>query len=110
MKSFLTLIAINFLLTNYTLSQWFWQNPLPTGNTLYSVDFVDSNNGWAVGAAGTIVKSTDGGINWIAQSSGTLMNLKGISFTDRDNGTVVLGEFPLPMKITELLLVGKEQF
>jgi hypothetical protein len=35
-------------------AQWFWQNPLPQGNTLFSTFFVNSNTGWAVGEAGTI--------------------------------------------------------
>ena len=37
-------------------AQWFWQNPLPQGNDLYSVDFIDSNFGWIVGYYGTILK------------------------------------------------------
>ena len=28
---------------------WFWQNPLPQGNTLNSVKFVNLSVGWAVG-------------------------------------------------------------
>ena len=28
---------------------WFWQNPLPQGNGLHAVDFVNSDIGWAVG-------------------------------------------------------------
>jgi hypothetical protein len=28
---------------------WFWQNPLPQGNTLNSVKFINLSVGWAVG-------------------------------------------------------------
>jgi len=42
-------------------AQWFWQNPLPQGNNLYSVDFIDSDLGWTVGSYGTILKTTNGG-------------------------------------------------
>ena len=30
--------------------QWVWQNPLPQGNTLQDFSFIDTNNGFAVGA------------------------------------------------------------
>ena len=40
--------------------QWVWQNPLPQGNTLQDFSFIDTNNGFAVGARGTILKTTDG--------------------------------------------------
>jgi hypothetical protein len=29
--------------------EWFWQNPLPQGNTLFGVSFVDASTGTAVG-------------------------------------------------------------
>src|SRR5687767_7089653 len=41
-----------------------------TAADLYSVYFSDSVHGWAVGAAGTIIYSSDGGNNWSAQTSG----------------------------------------
>ena len=44
--------------------QWVWQNRLPQGNTLQGFSLVDANNGFAVGARGTILKTTDGGHNW----------------------------------------------
>ena len=40
---------------------WFWQNPLPQGNDLSSVHFVDEYVGWAIGKFGTIIRTTDGG-------------------------------------------------
>ena len=39
-------------------AQWYWQNPLPCGNSLNDVCFVDANIGIAVGDLGTIVKTT----------------------------------------------------
>lgn len=38
-----------------------------TTNTLYSVYFVDANTGWVVGDVATILKTTNGGGNWVAQ-------------------------------------------
>ena len=73
MKSVITLTALTLLLTQMSFSQWFWQNPLPQGNALLKVKFVSSNVGWAVGATGTILKTTDEGINWLIQTSGTTL-------------------------------------
>jgi hypothetical protein len=33
-------------------SAWKWQNPLPQGNTLNSISFIDSQYGWAVAESG----------------------------------------------------------
>lgn len=41
--------------------EWFWQNPLPTGNQLLSVSFVDENTGTVVGLHGTILRTTNCG-------------------------------------------------
>ena len=60
MKSILTTFVIAALsLTQVCLAQWFWQNPLPQGNDLYSVSFIDSNTGWIAGIKGTIYKTTE---------------------------------------------------
>lgn len=37
---------------------WFWQNPLPQGNTLSGVSFVDATTGTAVGRGGTVLRTT----------------------------------------------------
>ena len=68
---------------------WYWQNPLPQGNHLSGVSFTDANTGTAVGGNGAILRTTDGGITWVSQTSGTTENLNGVSFTDANTGTVV---------------------
>src|SRR5260370_5292460 len=68
---------------------WFWQNPLPQGNPLSGVAVPNANTVVAVGAAGTILKSIDGGANWMLQSSGTTNGLSGVSCTDASNCTAV---------------------
>ena len=70
---------------------WFWQNPLPQANTLRAVDFVNATTGTAVGVAGTILRTTDGGSSWVIQTSGTTNILNAVSFTDATTGTAVGG-------------------
>ena len=43
------------------------------------------------GDSGTILKTTDGGNNWVPQSSGTANMLFGVSFIDANTGTAVGG-------------------
>jgi photosystem II stability/assembly factor-like uncharacterized protein len=52
------------------------------------VDFVDSTHGWAVGDHGTIVATTDGGVTWTAEDSGTTQGLWSVSFVDPQHGWV----------------------
>ena len=56
---------------------------------LNAVDFLGADLGWAVGDAGTIVHSTDGGVTWSGQDSGTATTLDGVSFGDADHGWAV---------------------
>jgi len=55
----------------------------------FGVSFADVNTGTAVGAQGTIRRTTNGGVTWTGQSSGTLNPLQGVSFTDANTGTAV---------------------
>src|ERR1700716_3778097 len=50
-------------------SGWFFQNPRPTSNDWRAVAALPSGTVVAVGAAGTILRTTDGGGSWCAQSS-----------------------------------------
>lgn len=65
---------------------WCWQRPLPQGNSILDYSFIDDTHGWAVGAAGTVVATTDGGATWSAQASGTSFNLRKVVFVDASVG------------------------
>lgn len=65
---------------------WTWLNPLPQGNPLQSVFFVNSDTGYAVGDLGTIIKTDDGGNSWTLQNSGTEKNLESVYFVDTSIG------------------------
>jgi photosystem II stability/assembly factor-like uncharacterized protein len=53
------------------------------------VVFLDNQNGWIIGSSGTILYTSDGGINWLPQNSGTSFALTDISFVNLNNGWVV---------------------
>ena len=99
MKNYIQALFLFLMLTQFCFAQpvspsasqggWFWQNPLPTGNGLWGVSFTDANNGTAVGDAGTVLRTTDGGQNWIIQTSGAITWLGRVSFTDANNGRAV---------------------
>lgn len=57
-------------------------------------------NGYVVGDSGIIMKTTDGGFNWIRQSSGTTLSLNSVFFTDINTGYAV-GDSGLIIKTTD---------
>ena len=70
-KHFASLIIIIVLFPSLSLTQdWGWQNPKPTGNKIYCIDFVDDITGWFGSSAGTILHTTDGGNSWNIQYLG----------------------------------------
>ena len=88
----LVLTSICTLFISNLNAQWFLQNPSPQGKSLRSVEFINSTTGWIVGEDGIILKTTNGGIIWTSQASGTSSWLFGISFIDENNGWAVGGD------------------
>ena len=87
MKKLTQTLFFFLLVTHINFAQWYLQN----SGTLYDlqdITFTDLNNGIAVGWIGTILKTSDGGINWISQYSGTEW-LSAVSFVDVNNGLAV---------------------
>jgi len=69
---------------------WEWQNPLPTGNRINCMDFVDSLNGWFGSNAGTILHTTDGGNNWRILFTGIDgLSCRSIDFIDQREGWLI---------------------
>lgn len=67
---------------------WCWQRPLPQGNQIADYHFVSDTQGWAVGELGTILVTSDGGVTWTAQASGTDQPLTRVVFTDAQSGWI----------------------
>ncbi len=66
---------------------WQWVTPLPTGDLCYSVSFVDSLEGWVVGAgSGMVIHTKDGGRNWTYEDTGVRTYYNDVYFADKDHG------------------------
>jgi len=90
MKKYLVLSSMFLLMLITSLysqqQNWTWQNPLPQGNYLNDVKVIDENLIFVVGQGGTIMKTTDGGINWTICNTVTTKLLRRSKFLQ--NGLV----------------------
>src|SRR5260370_34350331 len=76
---------------SFAQSGWFWQNPLPQGNHLWAAATLDPSTVVAVGAGGTILRTTDGGAPWTPPSSRATHWLFGGSLVDPQTGAAGRG-------------------
>jgi len=79
---------------------WKWQNPLPQGKSLNEISTVDSNNVFAAGDNGLLLKTIDGGINWEIIETGYPNNLRTVCFIDKLTGWVC-GENGIILRTTD---------
>ena len=87
-KIYFFLLAL-FINPGFGFSQWTWLNPLPQGNSLMAIQFVNSTTGYATGDGGTVLKTTDAGSTWNRLNTEVLFDLKGLFFLNADTGWVV---------------------
>jgi len=87
-KNLIKTLLFFLLITQISFAQWYRQNSGITV-TLYSVQFLDANNGFAVGDSGTIIFTNDGGTTWQKQRSRTVNRLEDIFFSDKKHGWAV---------------------
>jgi photosystem II stability/assembly factor-like uncharacterized protein len=65
-------IALLIFLHPFNLfAQWHWQNPTPFGNGLSEIQFLNVSIGYACGSGGTVIKTFNGGKQWIQLETGT---------------------------------------
>ncbi|HEV7279445.1 MAG TPA: YCF48-related protein [Pirellulaceae bacterium] len=57
--------------------------------TLRDVTFLNMEDGWAVGDAGTVLRTTDGGATWTEARIDSTAMLTGVAFADRERGLIV---------------------
>ncbi len=79
---------------SFAQSDWSWRNPLPQGNALHAVASLDDLTAVAVGTAGTIMRTADGGESWSVRSGpNESASLTAVSFVDAKIGTAVGGDY-----------------
>jgi photosystem II stability/assembly factor-like uncharacterized protein len=101
MRELLLLFVLTVFLTypvhSQTGSDWKWLHPTPQGNQLRAVQVFSASTWYAVGYAGTFMKTTDAGSTWEFNhkagnpfgTSGQSSNAYDLHFTDLNNGLVV---------------------
>jgi photosystem II stability/assembly factor-like uncharacterized protein len=63
----LHILGLAILLPSLALcapGEWEWQNPLPQGNSLHSVYFLNADTGFIAGEGGAFLRTLDGGASW----------------------------------------------
>ncbi len=94
---FVMAVSLSNLVYSQTGSDWKWLHPTPQGNQLRAVQAFSGSTWYAVGLAGTFMKTTDAGATWEFNhmaglpfgSSGQASNAYDLHFTDLNNGLVV---------------------
>ncbi len=90
MPKILFTIALIFVI-NYVLfsqSGWIWQNPLPQGNTMSDLQFVNSTTAYAM-CFNTVMKTTNAGNNWSIYYTNHNQNNTSLQFINETTGFVV---------------------
>lgn len=75
----------------YSQSGWFWLNPTPQGNDLYSISCPTSTVFYAVGKGGTVIRSTDAGNNWLVLNNEQYVDYYSCSFVNENTGFIAGG-------------------
>jgi len=65
-KPYILTVSIFLLLVQLSYSQWSFQNS-GVKSPLLDIEFINTTTGWTCGAEGVILKTTNGGLNWINQ-------------------------------------------
>ena len=73
-----------------------------TLNSLLGLSFADANTGTAVGANGTVLRTTDGGATWALQSLGSIRSsLRAVAMSDPDTITTVGDYYNIILRTTD---------
>lgn len=90
MPKILFTIALIFGINYVLISQngWIWQNPLPQGNSMSNLQFVNSTTAYAL-CFNSVMKSTNAGSNWSIHYTNHSQNNNSLHFINETTGFVV---------------------
>ncbi len=90
---FLLTILLIFTFNAMVIGQQHWDLQISGTNcTLNQVQFLDARNGYAVGEAGTVLRTEDGGENWSDVSIETEYSITDLSFLTIFQGWICTGD------------------
>jgi len=87
MKNILLILTIAFCSTALSQNGWFTQFNEPTV-IIQDLYFIDEITGWAVGFSGTILRTTNGGNNWVHYNLSPDFQLSSVRFANYNLGFV----------------------
>jgi photosystem II stability/assembly factor-like uncharacterized protein len=91
-KCFFSLLF--FLITCTSFAQLYWVNQSsPVTAWLYRIVFTDTLNGWACGDSGTIVHTSNGGLNWVKQTTNVSNTVEDICFANKRLGWGISNDY-----------------
>ncbi len=88
-RFFIFYFLLFFAFISNLLSQAWTQQASGTTKNLYGVFFINENTGWVCGESGTILKTTNGGANWMSISTGIYNRLESVWFVSSSIGVAV---------------------
>jgi photosystem II stability/assembly factor-like uncharacterized protein len=95
MKKLIVILSLLIIYSADIISQEYWiKLPSPTTRWLTKCSLVDTLYGWAAGDSGTIIRTSNGGVNWSVQNSGILAyHIDDIFFLNRNLGWALANDY-----------------
>lgn len=88
---YIVLLFVFNIPISYSQSSWFWLNPTPQGRELNKIELINNGFGVAAGINGSMIRSSNGGNNWININTNFNLNFRSITFVDESLGFAVEG-------------------
>lgn len=94
-KFFYIKVFIILGLVNISLAQQYWiRQQSPSEKRLNRIIFTDTLRGWCAGDSGTIIHSSNGGLNWLAQNPGyTDHSIDDMYFLNSTTGWCIINDY-----------------
>ncbi|HEX2788744.1 MAG TPA: YCF48-related protein [Ignavibacteria bacterium] len=70
----------------YAQAGWYWQNPRPQGNQLFSIASLNETKAIAVGGGGAYIETTNSGEKWINKNVNNVLTTKNVTFINGETG------------------------
>ena len=89
-KCFFLIVLLFIAHVRFITAQWVKQSPIPTGQEINDVCFINPDTGWIFGCNGTVLRTNNGGVSWIDQSIKSYSDVYVGLFLDSNLGWIAL--------------------